>query len=416
MSAAPSRPPTSIRRLQAHYFAVYAVFGCVTPYLPVYLRDIKHLAPAELGYIFATGQSAVLVMPILMTYLADRYRLVSPLLMVLFALNIVAMTSLLGAVGFWACLICVALNRLATQPQVALGDGLYFTLQNDPTQPRAPFSVVRVWGTIGFIAPSLIIFASYQLGGGLGWVPWVTAGWALFGVWNARALPARFAPLVPSAAAAPHPTPPVAPVPTLAALRVLRRPPLALFTLGVGLVIASNMAFYGFYPLYLTAQIGIDEKWIGLISSLGVAGEIGYMLALERLRTRFGFGGLIVIGGAASVFRLVCLGFLPTTFFAIVFQAFHGLTVIAFMIVPVMYLNAHAEEGFRNSIQGVYVMIVAGLFSIAGNIFAGQLAEIGLLVLYRGALVLCLAGLAFVAASFRLARTGRAAPAPSVRR
>ncbi|MCC5024704.1 MAG: MFS transporter [Candidatus Synoicihabitans palmerolidicus] len=162
------------------------------------------------------------------------------------------------------------------------------------------------------------------------------------------------------------------------------------------------MAFYGFYPLYLTNQVGIDERWIGLISSTGVALEILYVLGLERLRRRFGFGGIIILGGAASVFRLACLAFLPTPFFATCFQAVHGLTIVAFMIVPVMYLNAHAEEGFRNSIQGLYVMLVAGLFSIIGNIVSGQLAEIGLLTLYRGALLSCLLGLALIALSFRL--------------
>ena len=386
--------PTSIRRLQCHYFAIYTVFGAITPYLPIYLRDVKGLGASQMGVIFAAGQSAVLIMPILMTYLADRYRLVRPILIALFCCNIVAMTALLGAVGFWASLICIALNRLATQPQVALGDGLFFTLQNDPSQPRASFSSVRVWGSVGFIIPSLVIYAGYSLGGGVTWMPYVTAAFALFGVINAFGLPQRSAPQ----------TDKPQPMPTLAAARVLRRPPLAFFCLGVGFVIFSNMAFYGFYPLYLTTEVGVAERWVGLISSLGVGFEILYVLALEPMRRRLGFGGLIIIGGAASVFRLACLAFLPTPFFAIVFQVFHGLTVIAFMIVPVMYLNSFAEEGFRNSIQGLYVMLVSGLFAIAGNIAAGELAEIGLLTLYRVSLGVCLFGLALVALSFWLRR------------
>jgi PPP family 3-phenylpropionic acid transporter len=386
--------PTSIRRLQCHYFAIYTVFGAITPYLPIYLRDVKGLGASQMGIIFAAGQSAVLVMPILMTYLADRYRLVRPILMALFCCNLVAMVFLLGAVGFWASLCCIALNRLATQPQVALGDGLFFTLQNDPTQPRASFSSVRVWGTIGFIIPSLIMYAGYHLGGGVTWMPYVTAAFALFGIINAFGLPQR---------SAPRPSTPQS-MPTLAAARVLRRPPLALFCLGVGFVIFSNMAFYGFYPLYLTAQVGIAERWVGLISSLGVGFEIIYVLALEPMRKRFGFGGLIILGGAASVFRLACLAFLPTPFFAIIFQVFHGLTVIAFMIVPVIYLNTFAEEGFRNSIQGLYVMLVSGLFAIAGNIAAGQLAEISLVTLYQVSLVVCLFGLALIGISFWLRR------------
>ncbi len=397
-SIPPIVPPTPVSRLQAHYFAVYAVFGCVTPYIPIYLRDVKSLCASEIGLTFATGQAAVLLVPVLLTYLADRFRLVRPLLFAMFTINIIAMTALVGAAGFWSCLCWVAVNRMVSQPQVTLADGIYFSLQSDPTQPRAPYASVRVWGTIGYIAPSLIIYTSYYLGdfckGGLEWMPYVAGAFAILGLLNATKLPQRYN---RAATAAPPPR-----VPTLAAARVLLQPKLLTFLIGVGFVVMSNMAFYGFYPLYLTSEIGLGQRWVGLISSLGVAIEILYILRLEPLRQRIGFGGLLAVGGAASLFRLACLAFLPTPFFSIVFQLVHGLTVIGYMIVPVMYLNTHAGEGYRNSIQGVYVMVIQGVFSIAGNILSGQLAEIGLLTLYRSALGICALGLVFVAISFRL--------------
>lgn len=379
-----------IRRLKAHYFAIYAIFGCVTPYLPVYLRDLKGLSPAAIGDIFAAGQAAVLIMPVVITYLADRYRWVRPLQHGLFGLNAVAMVALFGAVGFWSCLLLVAVSRMATQPQIALADGLYFSLQADPGQPRADFASVRVWGTLGFILPSIVIFASYPLGGGLTWMPWVTVVAALLGALNARSLPWRMA----------SPPGAVNRAPTRDALRILLQPRLALFCLGVGCVIFSNMAFYGFYPLYLTSEVGIGERWIGPISSLGVTLEILFVLGLERMRRRIGFGGLLALGGAASVFRLACLAWLPTPFFAVFFQVFHGLTVVGFLIVPVMVLNTFASEGCRNSVQGLYVMLVSGLFSIAGNLVSGRLAEVGLLTLYRVALAVCMLGLILIAASY----------------
>ena len=387
--------PTSIRRLQAHYFTVFAVFGAVTPYISIYLRDVKGVSPSELGIIFATGQAGVLFMPVLMTFLADRYRIVRPLLLALFALNFVAMTALAGAVGFWACLLWICVNRLATQPQVALSDGLYFTLQADPNQPRSPFSKVRVWGTIGFIAPSIVFYLGYEFGGGISWIPWVTAGAAVLGIINAFGLPVRSAVIS-------HEKRPK--VPTLEAARVLARPPLALFTLGVGFIFFTNMAFYGFYPLYLVSEVNIAEKWVGPISSLGVGLEIFYVLSLDRLKRRFGYEGIIVLGAFATLFRLICLAYLPTAFFSVFFQVIHGLTVIGLMIVPVMYLNTHAEEGYRNSIQGLYTMLVAGVFSIAGNIAAGYLAEISLITLFRVSVIVCVIGMILIAAGFRLQR------------
>ena len=331
----PLSAPTPIWRLQAHYFAIYSVFGSVTPYMPIYLRETKGISPSEMGYIFAVGQASVLLMPVLITFLADRYRLVRPLLIGLFLLNLVAMTALIGATGFWLCLVWIALNRLALQPQMALGDGIYFTLQADPNQPRSSYSLIRVWGAVGFIIPSAVMFAAYHLGGGVTWLPAITGVFALLGIVNSFGLPMR-SPVSESTAKAK--------VPTLEAAKVLARPPLALFCLGVGFVVFSNMAFYTFYPLYLTQQVGIAEKWVGPISSMGVGLEVLYILGLDRMKRRFGYGGIMALGSAASLFRLACLGFLPTPFFAVIFQLFHGMTVLGFMILPVMYLNSHAGE------------------------------------------------------------------------
>lgn len=387
--------PTPILRIKSHYFAVYAVFGSVTPFMPLYLSDLKGLTPAQMGTVFAAGQAAVLIMPLVMTFIADRYRIVRPLLMALFSLNLVAMTAIAGATGFWACLLWFALNQLAMQPQVALADGLFFTLQANPQQQKVSFASVRVWGTFGFIAPSAMFFIAYQVGGTLALLPAITALWAIFGVINSRGLPMRSHSVDPEQNRK---------VPTWEAAKVLMQPHLALFCLGVGFVIISNMAFYSFYPLYLTDQVGIAEKWVGPISSLGVVLEILYMLNFDKLRKRFGLEGIVLLGGVAVVIRLASLAFLPTPFFAVFFQVFHGLTVLGFLVAPVIYLNAHAEEGFRNSIQGIYIMVVAGFFSIAGNLISGELAEISLLVLYRGALGFCLFGLVLIGVGFILDR------------
>jgi MFS transporter, PPP family, 3-phenylpropionic acid transporter len=389
--------PTSIRRLQLHYLAIYAVLGATSPYLPVYLREAKGLMPGEIGTIFATGEAVVLIMPMLMTYAVDRHRWVRPLLVFLFALNMVAMTALIGAVGFWFCLIGAALNRLSGQPQLSLGDGLYFTLQAEaaPDQPTPPFARVRVWGSIGFILPSLVIYAGYQFGGGLNWMPYVAGACAILGLINAFGLPRRLSVLVPTAQR----------LPTFDAARTLFRRPLGLFCIGIGLLTSANMALYGFYPLYLTQQVGLDERWLGIASSLGVTLEIVYMLNLERMRRRVGFGGLIALGAAANIARFACLGFLPSPTLAVTVQVLHGMVIVGLMVAPIMYLNTFAQSGFRNSLQGVYVVLVIGLSSIAGNWVSGQLAEISLLTLFRVAAGVSLAGLICIGLSFRLRRS-----------
>jgi PPP family 3-phenylpropionic acid transporter len=392
-----SSAPVSWWRLRAHFFAVYSVLGCVSPYLPVYLRDVKGIGPGALGIILATGQAGVLFMPALMTFLADRYRVVAPLLVALFALNAVAVGLLTQAQGFLACLACIFFTQLANQPQIALADGLFFSLQADPRAPRIAYAGIRVWGTLGFIAANLLVAAVFPLGG-LAAMPWVAAALALAGLLNATRLPRRLGPVAPAARAR---------FPTAEAARVLAQPRVALLCLGLALMVVTNTAYYGFYPLYLTEQVGVAPRWVGAIAALGVTLEIGYMLNLDRLRARLGLPGLILLGAACSLARLTLLAFFPTAPFAIGLQALHGLTIIGVLIAPAMYLNQLAPDHCRNSVQGLYVMLVVGAFAILGNLLSGRIAEHGLLTLYRAALAIGLLGFTLIALSFR--------PAPPLR-
>ena len=52
-------------------------------------------------------------------------------------------------------------------------------------------------------------------------------------------------------------------------------------------------------------------------------------------------------------------------------------------------------------------MLVAGVFSIAGNVAAGYLAEIGLITLFRVSVIVCVVGMILIAAGFRLQRRAK---------
>lgn len=388
---------TPLFRLRAHFFVLYAVFGAISPYLSVYLRDVKGLEPAQIGTAYAFALTGVLFMPALMTLLADRYGLVRPLLLALFGLQIVALGLLTQAIGFVPSLLCVCLLYLAHYPKVALSDGAFFAWQSDPAAPRVPFPKVRVWGTLGFIAGGAAVFFAFRASPVLA-MPAVAMVAALMGAWNSRFLPQRPVDRAREGAAR---------WPSVEAAKVFARPRVTLFCVGMGLIVSTNSFYYGFYPLYLTEQVAVPARWVGLIANIGVAIEVAWLLSMDRMQARFGLGGVVLLGGLACVARQAILAFLPFAGAAVALQGLHGLTIVGVFVTPLMYLNTFARDGMRHSVQGLYAMLVAGVFGIAGHYVAGQLAQSGLLALYRTGFVICAVGLAIVALSLRLEkRTG----------
>lgn len=382
-------------RLRTHYFLVHGMFGATGPYLPVLLRDSKALSPGEIGTIFALAQAGAIIMPPLLTLLADRFRVMSPLVMALFFGNLLAMSGLGFASGFSACLVAVALSSFSNQPQGPLADGLFFTLQQRPHARHLTYPSVRIWGSIGFLCTSALVFVASSAG-----LPHPVIAVALLtttvGLWNARTLPRTLPPTAGGGR-----------LPTIDAARLLLRPPVFVFCLGIGLVLFTNAAYYSFYPIYLTEVAGFAPKWIGLIANVGVVLELGYLLLFDRYRARIALPAVILAGALTSTFRMAVLAFLPSPIWATAFQLFHGITVLGVFIAPAMYLNSLAGDTYRSSVQGLYVMVVPCAFGILGNLVSGQLANRGLLTLYHVNLWIAVSGTALVALSFLLSRRGR---------
>lgn len=395
---APAEPPgmaAELLRLRTHYFLVHGMFGATGPYLPVFLRDAKGLPPDSIGTIFALAQAGAILMPPILTLLADRFRVMSPLIMALFLGNLVAMSGLGLATGFTACLLAVALSSFSNQPQGALADGLFFTLQQRPAPRPITYPSVRIWGSIGFLCTSGLVFLAATAG-----LPEPVIGVAVLtaalGLLNARRLPRTLPPTAGGGR-----------LPTLDAARLLLRPPVFIFCLGTGLILFTNAAYYSFYPLYLTEVAGFAPRWVGLIASLGVVIELGYLLLFDRFRSRISLPAILAAGALACALRLALLAYLPSPFWATVLQLGHGLTVLGAFIAPAMYLNSLAGDTYRTSVQGLYVMVVPGAFSILGNVISGQLAVRGLRTLYEVNLWIALAGAALIVLAFQLERRAR---------
>ena len=150
-------------------------------------------------------------------------------------------------------------------------------------------------------------------------------------------------------------------------------------------------------------MVGVPKRYIGLIINLGVLIEVGCTLIMPWVQRRIHLKGIMVLGLACMVTRMVLLSFFPTPFTAVISQIGHGFEVLALYIGPVMFLNRLADDEFRNSIQGVFTMAVSGSARVLGGVSAGLMAtHFGL----KGCLLLGagLGACAFVVITFLFSR------------
>ncbi|MEX1017802.1 MAG: MFS transporter [Phycisphaeraceae bacterium] len=402
-----------MRALKANYFLGYALMGSVLPYLPVYLRT-QELTNTQVGYVLGMVGAAILLSPVALTLLADAHLEGKTLLAGIFLASAATLAALLLTEGFWPIFVAHALFALAFVAVMPLQDGLNFQVQ---AQHRAagrsavPYHRVRVWGTVGFILPSLILYVALAAGAPIGATLAVGVGFALLGGLSALTLP-RTRPLARGGApGADVPPPPEnanskletqnsklsSRLPTTEALHAMLRPHVLIFCAAIFLAHMANSAYYAFYPLYLTEQAGIANEWVGLITNLGVVLEVFFMLGFGYLLARFGVRWLMVLGTAAMAVRMGLLAAWPTVFIAVATQVFHGLHVLVIHVAPAVFLNRQAQSRYRNSIQGLYAMTIYGTGRILGSVLGGWVADESLLhVFYYASLVCALAAGLFI--------------------
>ncbi len=357
-----------MRPLKIQFFLSYAIVGSLSPLLSVFLQEEKGLTPSRIGIALALASASNLISPTLMTLLADTRLQTRHILALAYSSTAIMLAVLLSPTAWWLTLALMAGYGFSIVAMFPLQDGLYFSAAEQArSSGRAiiDYPRVRVWGTLGFMTPALLLYA--WLHGSTDARPAVIGAItfaSLCVIWSMTRLP----PVRPAAVK------PGRRLATLEALRVLARPGTRWLCAGLALAAAASATYHNFFPLYLRNTLGVGREWIPLIINLGVLFEVFYTLAFPWIRRVLGEKGILLTGLGLMTLRMALLSWFPSVPVAIFVQLAHGLEILAIFILVPMILNRLAGDHFRNSMQGAFYMFMGGS-RLLGTLIAGHAVE-----------------------------------------
>jgi PPP family 3-phenylpropionic acid transporter len=383
-----------LRDTRLQYVVSYAMLGSVLPYASVFFRA-GGLSNAQIGYLFSIYSLASLLSPVLVTRIADGKGLDPRRLLAatsaIAALALLMLTWARGAApifGIWT-VYC-----LAMMPIYPLQDGIHFSQQRRRREEQGaepmPYHLVRAWGTVGFMAPSIPIFVMLRTGIGLSIV--MALGSALLALSAAQAL------LLPdprnaSSADIQRDTP------TLRAAAALLRPPMLAFSAAIMLMSMTTTIHSAFYPVYLTERVGLSDKWLPWASNVAVSLEICFIFACGWLVRLMGLRRLLVLAISVTAVRFAILAGTSNAILAIGTQVVHGLLIVTTGVLPQALFDERADDHFRHSMQGVLVMFVSA-GRAAASFGAGILESYGHGKAFAAAACMCAGAGALVILGF----------------
>ena len=357
MSAVPSL------RLIQFYIAIFAVFGVLVPFWPLWL-GARGLSAAELSLVLAVGQWVKAAANPLVGMAADRSGQSRVIMLMLSCATAATFLLCLWAHSFVALLLLSAAAVTLVSAIMPLGDNLALA---SAYAGKADYGRVRLWGSLTFVV-TLLVAGRVLDGRNADTVLYLLIAGAALTFAACFGLPAGGAPARRGFAPG---------------WRTLITPRLLVFLAAATLVQGSHSVLYIFGTLHWRA-VGISDTTIAVFWAEGTLAEVVLFFWGAPLLRRIGPLGLIALGGGAGLVRWTMTAFATTVLLIALAQLLHAFSFGAAHLGAMHHLARTVPDEQAATGQALYSAVVGSIGP-------------GLIMLPMGPLYAAMGGLAYLA-------------------
>jgi MFS transporter, PPP family, 3-phenylpropionic acid transporter len=339
-------------RLSGFYFFYFASLGVLVPYWSLYLKSLGYNS-LTIGGLVAILPATKLIAPYIWGWLADHTRRSMLIIRIaslcaLLSFSLVFVSQQLWWLTFAMLLFSFFWN--ATLPQFEA-----ITL-NHLGNDAHHYSMIRLWGSLGFIVIVVLIGDLLQ-DHGAGIIP--LAVLITFLVISVTSF------MVPEKLNTPHAE--HSPI-----WHVIRQPKVLAFLLVCFLMLCSHGPYYTFYTIYLQEQ-GYSSHLIGVLWAVGVLAEVIIFLIMHRLLPAFGARKLLIVTLLLTTLRWLFIGFFVSDLSMLfVAQLIHAFSFGVFHSVGISLVHEYFTGSHQGRGQAIYSSTSYGAGVAVGSLVSGM--------------------------------------------
>jgi nucleoside transporter len=356
-------------KLSTMMFLQFFIWGAWYTSIAVYMSN--HGMGTLTHWPYTVNPVAAIVAPFFLGLVADRYFATEKVLGTLHLLGgLILFATPQFAAQPTTFILLLLLYNLCYMPTLGLANSLAFHhIQSQEQQ----FPLIRVFGTIGWIAAGL--FVSFALAKIIGGVAEQTPG-PLYTAATASILLGLFCFSLPHTPAPARGQPvSLRSIAGLDAFKQLGDRPFYVFILSSLLLCIPLAVYYNFTQLYLVAA---GVKKIAGTQTWGQISETFFMLIMPLLFLRLGVKKMLMMGMAAWTLRyaLFALGAPHAIFWMILIGiALHGPCYDFFFVTGQIYVDKKSTPAVRGQAQGFLVLVTYGVGMLIGAQIAGNVYD-----------------------------------------
>ncbi|SHJ08525.1 nucleoside permease [Aquimarina spongiae] len=360
-------------QLSLMMFLEFFIWGGWFVTLGSYLPNTLKTSDIETGMAYSTQSWGAIIAPFIIGLVADRFFNAEKILGVLHLIGAFLMYQMANATDFGVFYPYVLGYMIAYMPTLALVNSVSFHQMNDPAKQ---FSLVRVFGTIGWIVAGLLISYAFHWDSEEGIASGMLKNTFLMTA-IASAFLGVFSFTLPK-------TPPkvskdqkitVSEILGLDALKLLKDRNFLIFFLS-SVLICIPLAFYYQHTNQFLSEIKVPNPTGKM--TIGQASEVLFMLLLPFFFKRFGFKKTLLVGMLAWGIRYLLFAYGNSgelAFMLIIGIAMHGICYDFFFVSGQIYTDSKAGEKVKSAAQGLITLATYGVGMLVGFYVAGKITD-----------------------------------------
>lgn len=368
---------TNSTRFQLSFmmFLEFFIWGGWFVTMGTFLGNNLGATGAETAMAYSTQSWGAIIAPFIIGLIADRFFNAEHILGVLHLIGAFLMYQMYQSADFGGFYPYVLGYMIGYMPTLALVNSVSFNQMKDPAKD---FSLIRVWGTIGWIAAGLAISYVFH------WDPnpEVTGDKGMLQntflmVAIASGILGLFSFTLPE-------TPPKADdgskitlsdILGLEALKLLKDRNFLIFFVS-SILICIPLAFYYQNANPFLSEIGVENATGKM--TIGQISEVLFMLLLPYFFKKFGFKMTILVGMLAWTLRYLLFAYGDAgegVFMLLLGIALHGICYDFFFVSGQIYTDSKAGEKVKSAAQGLITLATYGVGMLGGFYIAGLITD-----------------------------------------
>jgi nucleoside transporter len=377
-------------KLSVMMFLQFFIWGAWYELAFGYVRDLG-FSSWQQSLALITFNLAAFTAMFFSTQFADRHFAAEKFLAFSHLVGGVAILAAGWVTDFWPFFLLLLIHSLFYVPTISIANSIAFANLKDA---QRDFGLIRVWGTIGWIAASwpfifiLVDWSRVPVLGQSSYVDWIAQALATSKEGDARKLGVSWTYIVAGISSfilagysllLPRTPPKPAEAAGeafawLGAMKLLRLPFLMVLFI-VTFLDASVLQCYFLWTDPFLRTIGVPSNWVMPAMKVSQIAEIGTMAFLGYFLTRLGWRTTMILGILGHTARFSVFAWLGTVsqpgaaeiWMAVAINLVHGICYAFFFATVYIFVDEYFPKDARSSAQGLFNFLILGAGPLVGN-------------------------------------------------